>query len=82
MICLITVQTGIPVIYILMLYYRFGAFEEFKSWYAVDNVLTPDKRLLCGLGKVSCTIIMGNSVHCLILHITMNNIDMPKLDWT
>lgn len=29
---------------------RFGAFEEFKSWYAVDNVLTPDKRLLCGLG--------------------------------
>ncbi|CAG2216603.1 CTP [Mytilus edulis] len=29
---------------------RFGAFEEFKSWYAVDGVLTPDKRLLCGLG--------------------------------
>ena len=67
-----------------MLFYRFGAFEEFKSWYAVDNVLTPDKRLLCGLGKMSYTciytIIMGNSVHCLILHITMNNIDMPQLD--
>ena len=25
------------------------------------------------------TIIMGNSVHCLILHITMNNIDMPQI---
>ena len=22
---------------------------------------------------------MGNSVHCLILHVTMNNIDMPQI---
>jgi hypothetical protein len=44
----------------LMLFYRFGAFEEFKSWYAVDNVLTPDKRLLCGLGKMSYTCIYNH----------------------
>lgn len=43
-----------------MLFYRFGAFEEFKSWYAVDNVLTPDKRLLCGLGKMSYTCIYNH----------------------
>lgn len=38
---------------------RFGAFEEFKSWYAVDGVLPADKRLLCGLGAGICEAIFA-----------------------